>query len=65
MADKMDIISLECSRQVTGLSSGLYTTLEQILEENIVLLEAYSMIKKSLLLNIKVIASQPSMLESL
>lgn len=48
-----------------GLSSGLFTTLERILDKNIVLLEAYSMIKKSLLLNIKVIASQPSMLELL
>ena len=65
MAAKMDKISLECSRPATGLSNGLFITLEQILEENIVLLEAYSMIKKSLLLNIKVIMSQQSILELL
>jgi hypothetical protein len=65
MAAKMDKISSDCSRQVTGLSSGLFITLEPFLEEHIVLLVAYSMVKKSLLPNIKVIISRLSMPELL
>jgi hypothetical protein len=38
MAGKMGKISLECSRQVTGLSNGFFTTLEQIMHIHIVLL---------------------------
>ena len=63
MAAKMDKISLECSRQVTGLSSGLFTTLETIQERHIVLLGALSIVKKSLLLNIQAMGSPPSMQE--
>ena len=63
MAAKMDKISLECSRQVTGLSSGLSTTLETIQAIHIALLEALSIVKKSLLLNIQAIVSPPSMQE--
>jgi hypothetical protein len=54
MAAKMAKILLECLRQVTGHSSGFYTTLELIQEIQIVLDWALSMIKKSLLLNIQV-----------
>jgi hypothetical protein len=65
LAAKMDKISSDCSRQVTGLSSGLFITLEPFSEEHFVLLVAYLMVKKSLLPNIKVIVSRPSMLELL
>jgi hypothetical protein len=54
MEGKMDEILLGCSRQVMGLSSGFSNTLEPIQVLQIVLLEAYSMIKNSLLLNIQV-----------
>jgi hypothetical protein len=54
MAVKMDKIWLECSRQVTGISSGFFTTLEPIQVLHIVLLEALSTVKKSLSLNIQV-----------
>jgi hypothetical protein len=54
MAAKMDEISLECSRQVTGLSSGSNTTLEPIGAIHIVLREALLMVKKSLLRNIQI-----------
>ena len=54
MAVKMEKILLECSRQVTGLSSGFSTTLEPIQVLHIVLLEALSMVKKSLSLNIQI-----------
>jgi hypothetical protein len=57
MATKMEKISSECSRQATGLSSGFSTTLEPIKALHIVLHEALSMIKKSLLLNIQFKAS--------
>jgi hypothetical protein len=46
MAVKIIEISLECSRQVTGLSSGSSTTLEQIQALHIVLHEALLMVKK-------------------
>jgi hypothetical protein len=36
MAGKMGKILLECSRQLTGLSSGFYTTLKQIKHQHIV-----------------------------
>jgi hypothetical protein len=54
MAVKMEKISLECSRAVTGLSSGSFNTLEPIQAIHIALDEALLMVKKSLLLNIKV-----------
>ena len=57
MAAKKDTISSECSRQVTELNSGLSTTNEQIQVIHIVLHEALSMVKKSLLLNIQLTAS--------
>ena len=53
MAVKMEKISLESSRQATGLSSGLSTTLEAIQVKHIVLLEALSTVKKFLLLSIQ------------
>jgi hypothetical protein len=65
MATKMGKTSLECSRQVTGLNSGSYTTLEQIQALHFVFHEALSMVKKSLLLNIKMEASPPSTQELL
>jgi hypothetical protein len=55
MAGKTDEISLECSRQVTGLSNGSSTTLELIQGLHIALLEGRSLVKKSLLLSIQVI----------
>jgi hypothetical protein len=63
MAGKMDGISLECSRKVTGLSSGFFITLDTIQEIHFVLLEVHSLIKKSLLLNFQMAVSQLSMLE--
>jgi hypothetical protein len=50
MAAKMGKISSECSRPMTGLSSGFSTILEQIQVHNIhiVLHEALIMVKKSL-----------------
>jgi hypothetical protein len=55
MAAKMDEISSECSRQVTGLSSGFSTTnIEPIKELHIALLEGHSTVKKSLLPSIQV-----------
>jgi hypothetical protein len=65
MAAKTDEISLECSRKVTGLSSGFSTTLEAIQEKHFVFLEAHSMTKKSLLLSIKVVVRPQSTLELL
>ena len=53
MAGKMDKISSECSRQVIGLSTGLFTTLEPIQALHFALLEALSMVKKSLLPSIQ------------
>jgi hypothetical protein len=47
MARKMEEISLECFRQLTGLSNGFFTILEAILVLHIVLAEALSMIRKS------------------
>ena len=55
MAGKTDEISLECSRQVTGLSNGSSTTLELIQGLHIALLEGRSLVKKSLLLSIQAI----------
>jgi hypothetical protein len=55
MAAKMEKISLECSRQVMGLSSGFFTTLEPIQVLHTVLHGALSMVKKFLLLNIQVL----------
>jgi hypothetical protein len=46
MAAKVGKISLECSKQVTGLSNGFSTTLEQKQVLHIVLIEALSMVKK-------------------
>jgi hypothetical protein len=63
MAAKMDEISSECSRLVTGLSSGFFTTLEPIGAKHIVFREALSMVKKFLLRNILVIVSPPFMQE--
>jgi hypothetical protein len=63
MGDKMDEISSECSRQVTALSSGFFTTLEPNGAIHIVLHEALLMVKKYLLHNIQVGLSQPFMLE--
>jgi hypothetical protein len=57
MADKIDEISSECSRLVTGLSSGFSTILEPIQALHIVLREALSMVKKSLWPNIQVLGS--------
>jgi hypothetical protein len=54
MADKMEKISLESSRQATGLSSGLSTTLEPFQVKHIVSLEARLTVKKSLLPSIQV-----------
>jgi hypothetical protein len=65
MVVKMEIISLECSRQVTGLSSGLSTTLESIQVQHFVLQEGLLMVKKSLLLNIQVLMSPQSTQELL
>jgi hypothetical protein len=65
MAGKMDKISLECFRQVMGLSSGLYTILEQIKLILIVLLEALSVVKKSLSLIIPVLMTPQSTRELL
>ena len=65
MADKMDEISSECSRQVTGLSSGLSSTLELIKEIHIVFLEAHLMVKKSLSLNIQMVLTPQSTQELL
>ena len=59
MADKMDKISSDRSRPVTGLSNGFSITLEPIQELHIVLDKALSIVKKSLLLNIQVKVSPP------
>ena len=65
MAAKMEKISLECSRKVTGFSSGFSFTVEPILTLHIALLEALLTVKKSLLLNIQVLIIPPSTRESL
>ena len=65
MAAKTDKISSECSRQVTGLSSGSSTILVPIQALHIVLLEAFLMVKKSLLISIQAIVSLPSTRELL
>jgi hypothetical protein len=57
METKVEKILSECSRQLTGLSSGSCTTLEHIQVNHFVLHEAFSMVKKWLLLNIQVKAS--------
>jgi hypothetical protein len=59
MAAKTVEISSECSRQVTGPSSGYYSTLEPIKALHIVLQEALLMVKKSSLLNIQALVSPP------
>ena len=65
MAAKMDKISSECSRQVTGLSNGFSTTIEPIKVIHSVLQGALSMVRKSLPLNIKMVLSLPSTRELL
>jgi len=65
MAAKMEIISSECSRKVTVLSSGFSTTLETIQALHIALHGAFSVVKKSLSLNIQMVLSQQSTQESL
>ena len=65
MAVKMGKIWLEWSRQATGLSSGFSIILDLMQVHHIVLQEAHFTVKKSLLPNIKVIISRPSMLELL
>jgi hypothetical protein len=55
MAAITEKISLECSRLVTGLSSGSFTILEPFQVVLIVLEEDLSAVKKSLLLNIQVV----------
>ena len=65
MADKMEIILLECSRQVTGPSIGFSTTLEPIQVIHFVLHEGLLMVRKSLLLNIQVLMSPQSTQELL
>jgi hypothetical protein len=59
---KMDKISSECSRQVMGLSNGFSIILDSIQVLHIVLLEALSMVKKSLSLNIQMALTPPFML---
>jgi hypothetical protein len=60
MVAKMEKISSECSTQVTGLRSGFSTALETFQVLHIDLLEAHSMIKRFLSLNIQIIMSPPS-----
>ena len=59
LAAKINKISLECSRQVMGVNSGLSTSLGDI-KALLVFLEALSMVKKSLSLNFQIILTQPS-----
>jgi hypothetical protein len=63
MAAKVRKFALECSSQVTGLSNGFSLTLKLIKVLHIVLHGAFSITKKSLLLNIQVIARPPNTLE--
>jgi hypothetical protein len=65
MVAKMDKISSESSKKVTGPSSGFSITLEQNQALHTVLQEALSMIKKSSLLNIQVVVRPLSMQELL
>ena len=65
MAAKMVKISLECSRKVTGLSSGFSKTLEPIQALHIALHGALSTVKKSLSLNIQMVLSPQSTQELL
>jgi hypothetical protein len=53
MAAKMEKISSECSREVTVIRSGFSTTLETIQALHIALHGAFSVVKKSLSLNIQ------------
>ena len=63
MAVKAGRTSLECSRKVMDLRSGFSTTLERMQLQHLVLEEALSKVKKSLLDNIKVLVISPSMRE--
>jgi hypothetical protein len=65
MAAKMGKISLECSRQVTGLRIGFFNTLNLIRATLIVLDEALLKVKKFLLRNIRVLVGPLFMRESL
>jgi hypothetical protein len=65
MAAKMEKISSECSREVTVLRSGFSTTLELIEALHIALQGAFSVVKKSLSLNIQMVLTPQSTQELL
>jgi hypothetical protein len=66
MAAKIDKISSECSRKLTGLSSGFSSTLQKAqVVLHIAFHGAFSPIKKSLSLNIQMELTPQSMQESL